>query len=363
MVKTRSQTTGDATTDVRKLAAKQVAEKKKRERGHAECRTLEDYTAQMKAIDDDNITEREKMTRRRVVEKTFTDYLIKKQSNEEVGLGSGDEAEVDHLASTLLSVKDYVDRCLADKGVIEDASTASQCLAASGLSALPVPLDFSNPAVSLNSHLWPIVLERATPEDLRDDFSERACGGRLRRSFERQVLESITQRAHGVVKSEPGDDEREAVHALGAILAQVGAHWMAGLEPTATSFLSRWSPLLDEAKRIVVDTITPAMLERLVGHAEARDFGARSMLDSTRLPVFIVPAVEQVLRRPRWTTDKFSEKNMDKSAAAPALSKRLQRTMQRTVQYEPTKHLLDTIEGVSVVRDKETRRILGKKKE
>lgn len=68
-------------------------------------------------------------------------------------------------------------------------STIGQCLAAAGLTVPPSPLSFKNKAVGLNPLLWPIIFElHVKPEGVREDFSECNTGGRLRLSFERQVL-------------------------------------------------------------------------------------------------------------------------------------------------------------------------------
>jgi hypothetical protein len=353
--------------DTAKVAAAHVA-KKKRERvvPTETCSSADEYVGKLAAIDASNASDRVKASKKKELEQSYAAYLIRKQELEDADLSSGDEAEFQRVAGTLESVKTYVDKLLSDKGVIEDKSTAALCMKAAGLSTLPVPLDFTNLAVSLNPFLWPIVLERATPDDLKEDFSERTSGGKLRRCFERDTVEALTQRQHGAVKSAPSGQEIDGVRSIGAILAQVACHWMTGQEASASAFLLRWSPLLDEARKIVTDTVIPSMLERFVGVTEAQDFGARSMLDSNRLPIYVVPAVEQILRRPRVVSNAkpngaVSVPDGAEGAFGPNVSKRLQRTLQKSITFDTTKHTADKVGEVEVIRDKDTKRILGRK--
>jgi hypothetical protein len=238
-------------------------------------------------------------------------------------------------------------------------TTAARCLRAANITSVPSPADFSNLAFGLNPTLWPIHFEtHVTSESIRDEFSERISGGPLRRHFERQVIEALTQRLHGVVRSEPADEEKDAVHMLGGLLAQLAAHWVSGQEENASAFLSRWAPLIDDAKKVVTDIITPSMLSRLLGEDESKDFTARSLLDPTRLPSYIASNVETILRRPKFASRDPKGKDSGNGNNPDRLPQKL---LKKRIKFDDNAHKIANVNGYEIVCDKVSGNRLGRR--
>jgi hypothetical protein len=362
MVVTRSQGDSDKETSAQEVDARRAAKKivsAKRQAaddGRLQARDVDEYADKKKEITESTATARQKEQQLKKLKKNFTE-LLRRQS--EPGYESTDDevqTSVNELTHTLTGVYDHVqeviDRRLNVVNGVQADSTLARCMKAAGTTTVPVPMDFSNLAVSLNPLFWPCVCENfVTAADLVDEFSERATGGKFKRAFERNVLEALTQRINGDAVTDPTSEEKDGVRAVANIAAQVAAHWVAGHEEDATAFINRWTPLLDEARRIVTERIFPNMLRRLVGADESRDFVARTLLDSSRIPSFLVSSVQSVLHRPRFGS---------KGPAAVTSSTGATAKKYKQVKFDENKHVLVEVNGVTVVEDKATKRRLGR---
>lgn len=345
----------EARSVARKVAKRTIKAKTNIDDASLRARSIEEYHEKWTAIAEQARTDREKKVLRNKLQRNFKEYLLR--ANDVSYSETEDEEEVEKAAADLLGVRAYVHDLMtkALPALSSDTSVAGQCMKAAGVAQLPLPTDFSNPGISLNPWLWPVVIDlHVRPEDLKDPFSTSSRrGGKLRKEFEAAVLESITHKVHGEIRSEPSTTEKNAVRTLSAHLCQIAAHWLSGQEPSATAFLDRWSSLLEESKSIVTGSIMPSMIARLVGEAEANEFAAKSLLDTHTLPPFVSGVLEGVMRRPRFGHRERLQIDDEESPRRARAAKK--------IKYDPTVHSLIDDRGHQIVVEKATGRRLGRK--
>lgn len=363
MVQTRSQqadsdgsAVGTTQQDARR-AAKKIASAKRQttDDGRLYARDADDYVEKRKEICEGTGSARQKQQLLTKLKANFTELLRRRS---EPGYEStDDEGQVEELTHTIAGMYDHlndvIDRKLNTVNGVSQGSTLGRCMKAANITVAPSPLDFGNLAVSLNPVMWPAVFENyVSAGDLVEEYSERNTGGKFKRAFERNVLEALTQRVNGDVICDPTPEEKDGVRVVANIAAQAAAHWVSGHEEDATAFINRWTPLLDEARRIVTERIFPKMLQRLVGADESRDFVARTMLDSSRIPSFLSASVQSVLHRPRFASRG--------PAAATSVQGATGSKKYKQVKFDENKHVLVEVNGVTIVEDKVTKRRLGR---
>jgi hypothetical protein len=334
----------------RKAVKAAAAVKRSRSTDAPSPRSVEEYVARVAEVDAGDGTAAQKRNKKKDLQAQFQAMLLRQV--EEGYESTDDEQGVEAQTDNLLAVRDYVLDVMRRENPSLDVSPAGICMRAAGLTVLPSPLDFTNLAVSLQPMLWPIVIDlHVHADDLREDFSAKTSGGKLQRAFIRQVELALTKE-----DNEPSKEEKDAIRSLSEILCQVASHWLAGHEDSATSFLARWAPLLESAKRLVREKITTAMVTRLLGVEDASEVKARTYLDPSALPPFIGNVVEATLKRPRFVTREGKLANVDRSD-----STQRQRN-KKFVEYDEGKHELITINGQEIVTCKNTKARLGRRK-
>jgi hypothetical protein len=196
----------------------------------------------------------------------------------------------DEDASMFLAVKDYLDERLAATG--KGSTPLDEVLRLTGAECVPLPLDFTNLAVALDSRWWLIVWEEAQLcwEDLSSKFKKRADGGRLRREFSTALKDALTLEVDAPLSKEA----EEAADRLVDMHITLAVHWLHSESSLSVpAFLLRWDSIVHMCQRDAT-CVYHDYCERC--GVSGVDFTVGQKLARNKVPAYLQSGVEMAVK-------------------------------------------------------------------